>query len=104
MSRSASDHPRVVVFPPLIPIVTIGLGFLLQWLVPLPLPAGVAQSWRMAIGAAAFAEAQDPVKMATAMKLAIEAGRLAYVAGRMRKRLYASASSPVEGAISASGS
>lgn len=52
----------------------------------------------------AIAEAQDPVKMATAMKLAIEAGRLAYVAGRMRKRLYASASSPVEGAISASGS
>lgn len=50
----------------------------------------------------AIAEAQDPVKMATAMKLAIEAGRLAYVAGRMRKRLYASASSPVEGAISAS--
>ena len=49
----------------------------------------------------AIAEAQDPSKMATAMKLAIEAGRLAYVAGRMRKRLYASASSPVEGVISA---
>ena len=47
----------------------------------------------------AIAEAQDPAKMATAMKLAIEAGRLAYVAGRMRKRLYASASSPVEGVI-----
>src|SRR5438132_4973101 len=39
----------------------------------------------------AIAEAQAPAKMATAMKLAIEAGRLAYVAGRMQKRLYASA-------------
>jgi len=38
-------------------------------------------------------------KMATAMKLAIEAGRLAYLAGRMPKRLYASASSPLVGVI-----
>ncbi|MDQ3668325.1 MAG: thiazole synthase [Acidobacteriota bacterium] len=43
----------------------------------------------------AIAEAQDPAKMAQAMKLAIEAGRLAYLAGRMSKRLYASASSPL---------
>src|SRR5918993_783330 len=50
----------------------------------------------------AIAEADDPAKMAMAMKLAIEAGRLAYLSGRMTKRLYASASSPVEGAISAS--
>jgi thiazole synthase len=47
----------------------------------------------------AIAEARDPGRMATAMKLAIEAGRLAYLAGRMPKRLYASASSPVTGAI-----
>jgi thiazole synthase len=47
----------------------------------------------------AIAESQDPVQMATAMKLAIEAGRLAYVAGRMQKRLYASASSPLSGTI-----
>ena len=47
----------------------------------------------------AIAEAEDPEKMATAMKLAIEAGRLAYVAGRMPKRLYASASSPLQGVI-----
>lgn len=47
----------------------------------------------------AIAEAQDPAKMATAMKLAIQAGRLAYLAGRMPKRLYASASSPLEGVI-----
>ena len=43
----------------------------------------------------AIAEARDPEKMATAMKLAIEGGRLAYLAGRMQKRLYASASSPL---------
>jgi len=47
----------------------------------------------------AIAEASDPAKMATAMKLAIEAGRLAYVAGRMPKRLYASASSPLTGVV-----
>ncbi|MCS6873942.1 MAG: thiazole synthase [Pyrinomonadaceae bacterium] len=47
----------------------------------------------------AIAEAKDPEKMAKAMKLAIEAGRLAYLAGRMPKRMYASASSPIEGAI-----
>src|ERR671919_2893076 len=47
----------------------------------------------------AIAEAQDPAMMATAMRLAIEAGRLAYIAGRMRKRLYASASSPLEGVV-----
>jgi len=47
----------------------------------------------------AIAEARDPAQMATAMKLAVEAGRLAYLSGRMPKRLYASASSPIEDAI-----
>ena len=47
----------------------------------------------------AIAEAQGAAKMATAMKLAIQAGRLAYLAGRMPKRLYASASSPLQGVI-----
>lgn len=47
----------------------------------------------------AIAEANDAEKMATSMKLAVQAGRLAYVSGRMPKRLYASASSPIEGAI-----
>jgi thiazole synthase len=47
----------------------------------------------------AIAEARDPAKMAEAMKLAIEAGRLAYVAGRIPKRLYASASSPLTGVV-----
>src|SRR5688572_18103335 len=47
----------------------------------------------------AIAEAQNPGRMATAMRLGIEAGRLAYLAGRMPKRLYASASSPVAGVV-----
>ncbi|MCF7200976.1 thiazole synthase [Pseudomonas oligotrophica] len=47
----------------------------------------------------AIAHAQNPVLMAQAMKHAIEAGRLAYLAGRMPKKLYASASSPLEGLI-----
>lgn len=47
----------------------------------------------------AIAEARDPVMMAAAMKLAIESGRLAYLAGRMPKRLHASASSPQTGLI-----
>ena len=49
--------------------------------------------------AAAPALADDPVAMATAMKLAVEAGRLAYRAGRIPRRSHASASSPVEGRI-----
>ena len=47
----------------------------------------------------AIAESRDPVAMATAMNYAVRAGRLAYLSGRMPKRLYASASSPIEGAI-----
>jgi thiazole synthase len=47
----------------------------------------------------AIAEATDAAQMAEAMKLAVKAGRLAYHAGRMPKRLYASASSPIQGAI-----
>ncbi len=47
----------------------------------------------------AIAEARDSVRMATAMRLAIEAGRHAYLAGRMPRRLYASASSPLHGVI-----
>ena len=47
----------------------------------------------------AIAHAQHPVLMAQAMKRAVEAGRLAYLAGRMPKKLYASASSPLEGLL-----
>src|SRR5438067_1285199 len=47
----------------------------------------------------AIAGAQDPVAMAEAMKLAVRAGRLAYLAGRIPRKLYASASSPIEGLV-----
>ena len=47
----------------------------------------------------AIAAAEDSGKMAAAMKLGVEAGRLAFQAGRMPKKLYASASSPVEGVV-----
>ena len=47
----------------------------------------------------AIAEAEDSEKMARAMKLAVESGRLAYESGRMQKRLYASASSPLAGVV-----
>lgn len=50
----------------------------------------------------AIAEAQNPVMMATAMKQAVEAGRLAYLAGRMPRRHTASASSPQTGIIGVS--
>jgi len=48
----------------------------------------------------AIAAARDPVLMATAMNLAVESGRAAWKAGRMPRKLYASASSPIDGLIS----
>ncbi|HRW61432.1 MAG TPA: thiazole synthase, partial [Defluviicoccus sp.] len=47
----------------------------------------------------AIAEAKDPIKMAYAMRYAVQAGRLAYRAGRMPKKLYADPSSPLAGLI-----
>jgi thiazole synthase len=47
----------------------------------------------------AIAEAQDPLQMARAMRHAVIAGRQAYLAGRMGKRLYADPSSPLAGLI-----
>jgi thiazole synthase len=77
--------------------------------VPIILDAGVGTASdatiAMELGAdgvlmnTAIAEAQDPVAMATSMKLAVQAGRLAYRAGRMGKRMYASASSPLAGTL-----
>jgi thiazole synthase len=46
-----------------------------------------------------IAGAKDPVAMAEAMRHAVLAGRLAYLAGRIPKKLYATASSPLEGMI-----
>jgi len=77
--------------------------------VPLVVDAGVGTAsdaaLAMELGAdavlmnTAIAGAQDPVAMAEAMKLAVRAGRLAYVSGRIPRKLYASASSPVEGLV-----
>jgi len=77
--------------------------------VPLILDAGVGTASdatiAMELGAdavlmnTAIAEATDPVQMAEAMKLAVQAGRLAYCAGRMGRRMYANASSPVAGLV-----
>lgn len=47
----------------------------------------------------AIAEAKNPIAMATAMKLAVESGRMAYLAGRMGRRMYADPSSPLAGLI-----
>lgn len=47
----------------------------------------------------AIAGARDPIRMAHAMKLAVQAGREAFLAGRIPRKLYATASSPIEGVI-----
>jgi thiazole synthase len=47
----------------------------------------------------AIAGAKNPILMAEAMKLGIQAGRKAFLAGRMPKKLYATASSPLQGII-----
>ncbi len=66
-------------------------------------PADVVQA--MELGAdgvllnTAVSQAKDPVKMARAMKLAVEAGRLGFEAGRIPRKRYASASSPQEGLV-----
>jgi thiazole synthase len=82
-----------------------------QTRVPLIVDAGVGTasdaSVAMELGAdgvlmnSAIALAGDPVGMATAMKLAVEAGRLAFRSGRIPRRSHASASSPTEGLIAA---
>jgi thiazole synthase len=77
--------------------------------VPLVVDAGVGTASDAAIAMelgydavlmnSGIAYADDPVLMAEAMKHAVIAGRAAYLAGRMPKKLYATASSPVEGAV-----
>ena len=46
-----------------------------------------------------IAGANNPIEMAVAMKLSVKAGRLAYLAGRIPKKMYASASSPIDGVV-----
>jgi thiazole synthase len=79
--------------------------------VPVIVDAGVGTAsdatFAMELGAdavlmnTAIALAQDPVAMARAMRLGVEAGRLAFRAGRIPRKAYASASSPLDGVIAA---
>ncbi|MFP7279442.1 MULTISPECIES: thiazole synthase [Exiguobacterium] len=80
-----------------------------QTTVPVIVDAGIGSptdvAYAMELGAdgvllnSAVAHAQDPVKMAHAMRLAVEAGRFGYEAGRIEKKQYAVASSPTSGLI-----
>lgn len=105
---------------PLASLIGSGMGILNPWnlqliineaKVPVLVDAGVGTASDAAIAMelgcdgvlmnTAIAAAQDPVLMAHAMRLAVEAGRSAYLAGRMPKRFYsATPSSPSEGVIS----
>ena len=68
-------------------------------LVGLTQMAGDILGNRVLKGLGAAPVAASPVRMARAMRLAVEAGREAFLAGRIPRRLYASASSPVAGII-----
>jgi thiazole synthase len=107
---------------PLASLIGSGMGILNPWnlqlvidrvQVPVLVDAGVGTASDAAIAMelgcdgvlmnTAIAAAKDPVRMARAMKLAVEAGRDAFLAGRMPKKLYsATPSSPTEGAIAPS--
>lgn len=107
---------------PLASLIGSGMGILNPWnlqliieqsKVPVLVDAGVGTASDAAIAMelgcdgvlmnTAIAAARDPVRMARAMKLGVEAGRDAYLAGRMPKRFYtATPSSPTEGVISSS--
>ena len=103
---------------PLASLIGSGMGILNPWnlqiiienaKVPVLVDAGVGTASDAAIAMelgcdgvlmnTAIAAAQDPVLMASAMRKAVEAGREAFLAGRMPKKLYASASSPVSGVV-----
>jgi len=86
----------------------LALSFIIEQLtVPVIVDAGIGSptdvAYAMELGAdavllnSAVAHAGDPVKMAQAMKLAVEAGRLGFEAGRIEKKRYATASSPMTG-------
>jgi thiazole synthase len=107
---------------PLASLIGSGMGILNPWnlqliidrvKVPVLVDAGVGTASDAAIAMelgcdgvlmnTAIAAAKDPVMMARAMRKGVEAGREAFLAGRMPKKLYsAAASSPVEGTIAAS--
>ena len=117
LARQLEDAGCVAVMP-LASLIGSGMGILNPWnlqiildrlSVPVLVDAGIGTASDAAIAMelgcdgvlmnTAIAEAKDPVMMARAMKLAVESGRLAYLAGRMGKRRYADPSSPLAGLI-----
>src|SRR6266849_4418308 len=103
---------------PLASLIGSGMGILNPWnlqliieklKVPVLVDAGVGTASDAAVAMelgcdgvlmnTAIAGAKDPIAMARAMKLGVEAGRLAFRAGRIERRLYATASSPLTGLI-----
>jgi len=123
MAKQLEDIGCVAVMP-LASLIGSGMGILNPWnlqiiidrvQVPVLVDAGIGTASDAAVAMelgcdgvlmnTAIAKAQDPVRMARAMKLAVEAGREAFRAGRMAKKPYeASASSPEGGLIAPSGS
>lgn len=117
LARRLEEIGCVAVMPLAAPIGS-GLGIQNRWnlleivenaKVPVLVDAGVGTASDAAIAMelgcdgvlmnTAIAEAKDPIRMARAMKLAVEAGRTAYLAGRMATRKYADPSSPLAGLI-----
>jgi thiazole synthase len=117
MAKKLQDAGAAVVMPLAAPIGS-GLGvrnpynirIILETIsVPVIVDAGVGTASDAAIAMelgcdgvlmnTAIAGAENPIQMAEAMNYAVRAGRLAYLAGRIPKKLYAQASSPVEGMI-----
>ncbi|HET7730365.1 MAG TPA: thiazole synthase [Usitatibacter sp.] len=118
MARQLEDLGCVAVMP-LASLIGSGMGILNPWnlqiiidrvKVPVLVDAGIGTASDAAIAMelgcdgvlmnTAIARARDPVRMAHAMKLAVEAGRDAYLAGRMPRKPYqASPSSPTEGLL-----
>lgn len=117
MAKRLEDMGAVAIMPLAAPIGSglgvqnpVGIRLIVeQSKVPVLVDAGVGTASDAAVAMelgcdgvlmnTAIAEAKDPILMARAMKLAVEAGRLAYRAGRMKKKLYADPSSPLAGLI-----
>ena len=94
MGLTATVNIRMIIEDAKVPvIVDAGIGTASDGAVAMELGCDAV------ISNTAIAHAQDPVKMARAMKLSVEAGRLAWLAGRMPKKAYADPSSPLSGLI-----
>jgi thiazole synthase len=117
MAKRLEDVGAVAIMPLAAPIgsgmgmqATVNIRMILEDAkVPVVVDAGIGTASDAAVAMelgcdavltnTAIAHAKDPVKMAGAMKLAVEAGRMAWLAGRMPKKAYADPSSPLSGLI-----